>query len=157
MAGKPLDDSSDVTPSDARRLCAVVMDAVLSIVAGLAAGVAAGLEAVHGSVVLRLGSAAPWAAAFGSALAVSFVNQVLVAWTAQRSLGKLVTRLRVVRDSDGGRPRLSQLVRRWLFGFGWMLFAVPVHVATDSDISQQDASGLRIVRGGCSRIPRRKA
>ncbi|MGW6703701.1 hypothetical protein ACWGDE_02230 [Streptomyces sp. NPDC054956] len=54
--------------------------------------------------------------------------------------------LRVVRVAGSGRPGLPRLVGRWLFGFHWMLVFVPVHVAADSDVDQQDALGLHTVR-----------
>ncbi|MGW0076305.1 RDD family protein [Streptomyces cellulosae] len=107
------------------------------LLAGLAIGVAASTSP---------GSPTPWVAGLGGALAVSLVNHVLVTWATQRSLGKLAAGLRVVRGTDGGRPQLPALARRWIYGLGWMLFAVPLHVASDSDIRQQDACGLRDVR-----------
>ena len=127
----------EAAASEGRRLCAVLVDGVTGLLAGLAIGVAASTSP---------GWPTPWVAGLGGALAVSLVNHVLVTWAAQRSLGKLAAGLRVVRGADGGRPQLPALARRWIYGLGWMLFAVPLHVASDSDIRQQDACGLRIVR-----------
>nr|WP_245239003.1 hypothetical protein [Streptomyces sp. MZ04] len=58
----------------------------------------------------------------------------------------MLTGLRVVRASDGDRPRFLRLAGRWLFGFYWMVVFVPLHVVTDSGVEQRDAVGLRIVR-----------
>jgi len=127
----------EAAASEGRRLCALLVDGVTGLLAGLAIGVAASTSP---------GWPTPWVAGLGGALAVSLANHVLVTWAAQRSLGKLAAGLRVVRGTDGGRPQLPALARRWIYGLGWMLFAVPLHVASDSDIRQQDACGLRIVR-----------
>ncbi|MFD5583822.1 RDD family protein [Streptomyces sp. NPDC127063] len=132
-------------PSAGRRLTAVFVDALLALAAGLAAAVAVGVR--NGD-----GSAAPSptpsvvAAALGAALAVSFANHVLLTWAARASLGKLAAGLRVVGERDGGRPGPVRLVGRWLWGFVWAVVAVPLHVATDSDVEQQDAVGVRVVR-----------
>ncbi|MET9307588.1 RDD family protein [Streptomyces cellulosae] len=127
----------EAAASEGRRLRAVLVDGVTGLLAGLAIGVAASTSP---------GWPTPWVAGLGGALAVSLVNHVIVTWAAQRSLGKLAAGLRVVRDTDGGRPQLPALARRWIYGLGWMLFAVPLRVASDSDIRQQDACGLRVVR-----------
>ncbi|NED93113.1 RDD family protein, partial [Streptomyces sp. SID11233] len=37
-------------------------------------------------------------------------------------------------------------IARWLFGFYWMIVFVPIHLAADSSVEQQDAVGLRTVR-----------
>lgn len=138
------------SPSDGRRLTAVTFDASVSIMSGLAAGTAAGVRMVDGVVELSLASPIVWGAAVGAALALSFVNHVCLTLVARASLGKLVAGLRVVRESDMERPGFFQLIRRWLYGFGWMVFSVPIHLATDSDVSQQDAVGVRIVRRAVS-------
>ncbi|MFJ3983670.1 RDD family protein [Streptomyces fungicidicus] len=87
-----------------------------------------------------------WAASVVAVLAVSFTNQVLFTLVARASLGKLATGLRVIRTSDEGRAGFVRLVGRWLFGFFWSIVFVPLHLATDSNVEQQDAVGLRIVR-----------
>ncbi|GGQ47420.1 RDD family protein [Streptomyces althioticus] len=127
----------EAAASEGRRLCAVLVDGVFGLLAGLVIAVAASVSP---------GSPTPWMAGLGGALAASLVNHVLVTWATQRSLCKLAAGLRVVRDTDGGRPQLPALARRWIYGLGWMLFAVPLHVASDSNVRQQDACGLRIVR-----------
>ncbi|MFE3651621.1 RDD family protein [Streptomyces sp. NPDC059152] len=52
-------------------------------------------------------------AAFG----LSFVNHVLLTRIAGASIGKLFTRTRVIRVTDGSTPHLPRLFRRWLVGF----------------------------------------
>ncbi|MFJ6309801.1 MULTISPECIES: RDD family protein [Streptomyces] len=127
----------EAAASEGRRLCAVLVDGVFGLLAGLVIAVAASVSP---------GSPTPWMAGLGGALAASLVNHVLVTWATQRSLGKLAAGLHVVRDIGVGRPQLPALARRWTYGLGWMLFAVPLHVASDSNVRQQDACGLRIVR-----------
>ncbi|WP_314412644.1 RDD family protein [Streptomyces kroppenstedtii] len=133
-------------PSPVRRITAATIDALTALVCGLAAGAAIGVKVVDGVVELRPQSPAVWGAALGTALGLSFVNHVLLTLATRASLGKLVTGLRVVRAPDGGHPRFLRLIGRWLFGFYWTVVFVPIHLATDSDVEQQDAVGLRIVR-----------
>lgn len=139
-----------VPPSQARRVTAAVIDALVALVCGIAAGAAVGVEVSDGVVELRPQSPAVWGLALGVAVGVSFVNHVLLTQAARAGLGKLITGLRVVRASDGRRPGLVRLTGRWLFGFYWMIVFVPLHVATDSDVEQQDAVGVRVRR----RVPR---
>ncbi|MEV6750834.1 RDD family protein [Streptomyces sp. NPDC051214] len=133
-------------PSQARRATAAVIDALLALVCGITAGAAAGVKVSDGVVELRPQSPAVWGLALGVAVGVSLVNHVLLTQAARASLGKLITGLRVVRASDGHRPGLVRLTGRWLFGFYWMIVFVPLHVATDSDVEQQDAVGIRVRR-----------
>ncbi|GAA2641214.1 RDD family protein [Streptomyces vastus] len=133
-------------PSQARRVTAASVDALVALVCGLTAGAAAGVTVVDGVVELRPQSPAVWGAALGVTIGLSFVNHVLLTLATRASLGKLLTGLRVVRPSDGGHPGFFRLIGRWLFGFYWMVVFVPIHLATESDVEQQDAVGLRIVR-----------
>lgn len=50
------------------------------------------------------------------ALALSFVNQVLLTAAVRGSAGKLIMGIRVVGLPDARRPGLGQLIRRWLYG-----------------------------------------
>ncbi|WP_406396218.1 RDD family protein [Streptomyces sp. NBC_00887] len=50
------------------------------------------------------------------ALALSFVNQVLLTAAVRASAGKLIMGVRVVGLPDARRPGLGQLIRRWLYG-----------------------------------------
>ncbi|MGW7075304.1 RDD family protein [Streptomyces sp. NPDC054866] len=135
-----------VAPSQVRRVSAAVVDALVALVCGLAAGAAAGVKVSDGVVELRPQSPTVWGLALGVAVGVSFVNHVLLTQAARASLGKVISGLRVVRASDGRRPGLVRLIGRWLFGFYWMVVFVPVHLATDSDVEQQDAVGVRVER-----------
>ncbi|MEV8319919.1 RDD family protein [Streptomyces sp. NPDC059900] len=136
----------DVAPAQARRVTAAVIDAFIALASGLVAGAAAGVQVSDGVVELRPQSPAVWGLALGVAVGVSFVNHALLTLATRASLGKLLTGVRVVRATDGGRPSLLRLAGRWLFGFYWMVLFVPLHLATDSDVEQQDAVGLRMVR-----------
>ncbi|MGW7268889.1 RDD family protein [Streptomyces sp. NPDC054864] len=135
-----------VAPSQARRVTAAVIDGLLALVCGVAAGGAAGVKVSDGVVEVRPLSPAVWGLALGVAVAVSFVNHVLLTQAARASLGKVISGLRVGRASDGRRPGLLRLTGRWLFGFYWMVVFVPVLLATDSDVEQQDAVGVRVER-----------
>ncbi|MEU8953812.1 RDD family protein [Streptomyces sp. NPDC048518] len=133
-------------PTPARRVTAAVLDALLAVLCGLVAGAAAGIKVVDGVAELQPQSPTVWGTALGAAVAVSLLNHVFLTLICRASLAKLLTGLRVIRASDGGRPAFLGLVARWLFGFYWMVVFVPLHVVTDSDVEQQDAAGLRIVR-----------
>ncbi|MEU9879304.1 RDD family protein [Streptomyces phaeochromogenes] len=146
MANQQRTPTRDPAPTQARRITAATIDALTALVCGLAAGAAAGVKVVDGVVELRPQSAAVWGAALGTTLGLSFVNHVLLTLATRASLGKLIAGLRVVRASDSGRPGLFRLIGRWLFGFYWTVVFVPIHLATDSDVEQQDTVGLRIVR-----------
>ncbi|SCE33788.1 RDD family protein [Streptomyces sp. SolWspMP-sol7th] len=137
---------SSPAPTQARRVSASVVDALVALLCGLAAGVAAGVEVVDGVAQLRPGSPAVWGTALVAAFGLSFLNHVLLTYAVRASLGKLLTGLRVVRASDGRRPGFFRLIGRWLFGFYWMIVFVPLHVATDSSVEQQDAVSLRTIR-----------
>lgn len=146
MARQQRTTTRQPAPSQARRVTAAVLDALTALLCGLAAGIAVGVKVVDGVVELHPQSPAVWGAALGAAIGLSFVNHVLLTFATRASLGKLVAGLRVVRASDGGRPGFLRLTGRWLFGFYWMVVFVPIHMATDSDVEQQDAVGLRMVR-----------
>ncbi|MEU9111307.1 RDD family protein [Streptomyces sp. NPDC048483] len=92
-----------------RRTCANVIDGVLSMAGGYLGFLLAGDPRQGVFTALGVG--------FG----FSFVNQVLLTRVVGASLGKLITRTRVILITDGGRPRLPRLFRRWLAG---MLFTV---------------------------------
>ncbi|MFE6164341.1 RDD family protein [Streptomyces sp. NPDC056486] len=146
MVNQQCTPARDVAPAPARRATAAVIDALIALACGLVAGAAAGVKVSDGVVELRPQSPTVWGLALGVAVGVSFVNHVLLTLAARASLGKVITGLRVVRASDGRRPGPLRLVGRWLFGFYWMILFVPLHLATDSDVEQQDAVGLRLVR-----------
>lgn len=146
MANQQRTSTRDAAPTQARRVTAAVVDAFIALLCGLTAGTAAGVKVVDGIVELRPQSPAVWGTALGAAIGLSFLNHVLLTFAIRASLGKLVAGLRVVRATDGGRPGFFRLVGRWLFGFYWMVVFVPIHLATDSDVEQQDAVGLRMAR-----------
>lgn len=136
---------TDADPSiEGRRFTALIADGLLALGCALVVGVVSGTEG--GKAVLDLASPAFWGAAIAAGLGFSFFNQVVLTLSAQASIGKLLTGLRVVRTTDAGRPRPWQSCVRWLFGLTWLVIMVPIHVLTDSDLDQQDAAGLRIVR-----------
>ncbi|GGM62281.1 hypothetical protein GCM10010106_05410 [Thermopolyspora flexuosa] len=130
--------------SEARRAFSSAVDAILSLAGGLAGAAALSVDPAEGTV--RLGEPRFWIALAGIALGVSFCNHVVLTALGLASVGKLLTGTRLVRESDGARPGLLQMVRRWLWGFYWMLVIVPISVASMSDVNQEDMAGLRLVR-----------
>ncbi|MFB7084877.1 RDD family protein [Streptomyces sp. NPDC056296] len=134
------------TPSETRRIVSVFIDAITTILAGLAAGLVVGIGRVNGVPQIRIDSLTVWGTAVCAGITLSFFNHVVVALITHRSLGKAIAGLRIVRETDAGPPKLLQLVGRWLFGFLWMIAYAPIHLAADSNVTQQDAAGLRIVR-----------
>ncbi|MER5372326.1 RDD family protein [Streptomyces sp. NPDC002553] len=134
-------------PSVGRRLAAVSLDALIALVGGFVTGTALARDtAGQGAAAPLLPSPLFWATTLGAALTLSFANHVLLTLMRKGSLGKLTSGLRVVRASDGGHAGFVRLVGRWLFGIYWSIFCIPLHVATDSGVEQQDAVGLHIVR-----------
>lgn len=127
-----------------RRLTAAAIDATLTALSGL--GGAAVALALRPPSDPQAPIVPWWASLLTAALAFSFCNHVLLTCAARASIGKALSGLRVARVADGGRPGPLRLVGRWLFGFYWTLVFVPVHLASDSDVEQQDALGLRVVR-----------
>ncbi|WP_369211620.1 RDD family protein [Streptomyces flavofungini] len=145
---RTLGQPTAAAPTQTRRVTAACVDAALALLCGLAAAAVAGVRTVDGVVELDPRSPALWGALLGAAFGLSFLNHVLLTFATRASLGKLLTGLRVLRASDGGRPTLLRLLGRWLFGFYWTAVFVPLHLATDSGVDQQDAVGVRVVRRG---------
>ncbi|MEN8655912.1 RDD family protein [Streptomyces sp. 21So2-11] len=135
-----------IRPGTGRRIIASATDAALALFAGVAVGLASGSEVRDGLLILHPTSPRFWGVALAMAIAFSFVNHVLLTFSARVSIGKFLTGLRVVRALDAGRPRFWPLTGRWLFGIYWMVVFVPIHVAANSDVEQQDALGVRVVR-----------
>ncbi|MGD3107975.1 RDD family protein [Streptomyces sp. YGL11-2] len=100
--------------SEARRFLTSVIDGLLSAAVGYLGFVVA--HNPRQGVITGLG------AAFGFA----FINHVLLTRVSGASLGKFITQTRVILSSDGGRPRLPRLFRRWLAGY---LFVVIAYIA----------------------------
>jgi hypothetical protein len=97
---------------DERRMCAAAVDCVLALGGGTGLGlrVLPLLKAEADSLLL----------AVCCVLGLSFVNQVLGAWLFRASVGKWMLRMRVVRETDAGRPGFWRLVHRWLIGMTWL-------------------------------------
>ncbi|MEU0838514.1 RDD family protein [Streptomyces sp. NPDC005962] len=97
---------------DERRICAAAVDCVLALGGGSALGlrVLPLLKAEADSLLL----------AVCCVLGLSFANQVLGTWIFRASVGKWMLRMRVVRETDAGRPGFWRLVHRWLIGMTWL-------------------------------------
>ncbi|GAA3720015.1 hypothetical protein GCM10022224_102430 [Nonomuraea antimicrobica] len=104
---------------------------------------ALGAGAVGGEVLGR--TVNYWAAAVGTLLLVSFCNHVILTASAGGSIGKIISGLRLIRISDLGKPSIGQAIRRWLWGFFYILIS-PVLILSGSDVDHLDVADLRIVR-----------
>ncbi|WP_438485585.1 RDD family protein [Streptomyces sp. S186] len=90
------------------------------------------------------------------AVGFSFVNHVLLTRVVGASLGKLITRTRVVLSTDGGCPRLPRLFRRWLAGYFFIAYSYitdwvrrflrPDHLVPAMPDAPKDFCGIRLVR-----------
>ncbi|MFF4770643.1 RDD family protein [Streptomyces sp. NPDC001255] len=124
--------------SEARGGSANLIDFFLCLILALPvafAGFAAYASAADGSA---RGTWTTVALLWGSALLVSFGNQVLLGRWCGGSLGKLMLGLHVVRTRDGRRPRFWHLVGRWLAGlllvpFGVLILAIALAGAVGID------------------------
>lgn len=122
---------------EVRRALAAAVDGVITVVAGF--GLA--LQLAEGRSVGTF-----WAYAVACVLGVSFVHHVSGTWILRATVGKFLLVTRVVRDTDAGRPRFWQLVRRWLMGLTWIpMQPVRSLIAADGD-PYEDHCGLRYVR-----------
>ncbi|MFC4008443.1 RDD family protein [Nonomuraea purpurea] len=119
--------------SSNRRIIPIYADGFLAICAGAVGGEPFGQEPFY------------WVAFAGALLLMSFCNHVLLTISTGASIGKLIGGLRVIRVADLGRPRLGPAVRRWLWGFYYILLG-PVMFLTGTDMDHMDVAGLRIVR-----------
>ncbi|MEU1804323.1 RDD family protein [Streptomyces sp. NPDC019937] len=97
---------------DERRMCAATVDCALA----WGGGIALGLKVLP---MLKVG-ADPVILFLGAVFGLSIANQVLGAWIFRASVGKWMLRMRVVRESDAGRPGFWRLVHRWLVGMTWL-------------------------------------
>ncbi|WP_344897227.1 RDD family protein [Nonomuraea antimicrobica] len=119
--------------SSNRRILPIWTDGLLALGAG----------AVGGEVLGR--TVNYWAAAVGTLLLVSFCNHVILTASAGGSIGKIISGLRLIRISDLGKPSIGQAIRRWLWGFFYILIS-PVLILSGSDVDHLDVADLRIVR-----------
>ncbi|WP_258528006.1 RDD family protein [Streptomyces sp. NBRC 110611] len=69
---------------------------------------------------------------------VSFLNHVLVTRVYGASLGKFATHTRVITATDGSRPRLPRLVRRWLGGCLFAAWSLIDRWAKDEERDRTD-------------------
>ncbi|WP_436849379.1 hypothetical protein [Streptomyces massasporeus] len=80
-------------------------------------------------------------------IGVSLLNQVLLGLLFRCSVGKLLVGMRVVRIADGGRPRLWQLLGRWIGGITYGLTILPIGLFLGgSEAPPLDFAGVRIVK-----------
>ncbi|MFF3343117.1 RDD family protein [Streptomyces flavidovirens] len=91
--------------AEGRRLLAVTLD--LAVAVGVPYLLARGEE---GRPLIAL----------AMLLGISFVNQVLLTVLCGGSVGKLISGIRVICASDGGRPGFWRTVYRWLCGLCWL-------------------------------------
>ncbi|MGW3346460.1 RDD family protein [Nonomuraea rubra] len=125
----------DVPPlaSSNRRILPIWTDGLFAVAAGIVGGELLGRTVNY------------WVAVAGTLLLASFCNHVLLTISTGGSIGKLISGLRLIRTSDLGKPGIGQAVRRWLWGFFYIVIS-PVLFLTGSDVDHLDIAGLRIVR-----------
>ncbi|MFE4972832.1 RDD family protein [Kitasatospora sp. NPDC056651] len=130
-----------------RRFLAIVLDWLLAIGLGFVAANAASrptTRQVAGHTVHSGGPVVPYfVALLAVGLAVSFLNQVVLARLTGFSVGKGVLAMRVVRRKGVTRPDTWRLTRRWLLGF--VILAV-AFLTEDFDTDEGDVVGMRAVR-----------
>ncbi|MFI0780156.1 RDD family protein [Streptomyces sp. NPDC021212] len=123
---------------DERRLLAATVDCVLAWGGGSTLGlrVLPMLKVEVDSLLLAVGCV------FG----LSIANQVLGAWIFRASVGKWMLRMRVVRETDAGRPGFWRLMYRWLLGMTWLpMQPVRSLICADGD-PYEDHCKIRYVR-----------
>ncbi|MCX5422836.1 RDD family protein [Streptomyces sp. NBC_00078] len=143
-----LNRNADVVPTPAsmgRRYGAATIDGTLAVVC-------AGISGLQYVLSLPVSEAPPltdgtlWLRIFAGGIGVSLVNQVLLVLLFRCSVGKLLAGTRVVKLTDGGRPRLWQLFGRWIGGIAYGLTILPLgFILGGSDAPPLDFAGLRIV------------
>ncbi|MFD7506563.1 RDD family protein [Streptomyces sp. NPDC059850] len=123
---------------DERRMFAAAVDCVLA----LGGGVPLGMDVLPKLKV----EIEPLFLAIACVFGLSIINQVLGAWIFRASLGKWMLRMRVVRETDAGRPGFWRLVHRWLLGMTWLPMQ-PLRYLTCADGDPyEDHCKLRYVR-----------
>ncbi|SEL14587.1 RDD family protein [Nonomuraea pusilla] len=130
--------------SEARRAFSSAVDGLVSLACGLAVAVWPVGARTDGD--LHWGEPRLWLTLLGVTVAVSFLNHVVLTLVGSASIGKLLGGIRIVREADAARPGFAQMTRRWLWGFYWMIVIVPISIASQSDVNQEDMSGLKVVR-----------
>ncbi|MFJ8624148.1 RDD family protein [Kitasatospora sp. NPDC093550] len=130
-----------------RRFLAIVLDFLFAVTLGFVAANAASrpkVRQVAGHTVHSGGPAVPYfVALLLVGLAVSFLNQVVLARLTGFSVGKGILAMRVVRTKRVMRPNTWRLTRRWLIGF--VILAVSF-LTEDYDTDDGDVVGMRAVR-----------
>ncbi|MGW6918758.1 RDD family protein [Kitasatospora sp. NPDC054939] len=117
------------------------VDGGLAIYAGLRT--AAATSGDHSSLGAFVGTL------IGVALAVSFVNHVLLTRLTAFSVGKLLLGTRVVRPKTGRTPLVRHLFKRWLLGY-----VIILSLVIDDMPDAEEACGVRIVRRSALRAAR---
>ncbi|WP_431929881.1 RDD family protein [Nonomuraea jabiensis] len=127
--------STEVPPlaSSNRRILSIWADGLFALGFGIVGG------EIFGRTVSY------WAAAGGALLLASWCNHVILAVLAGGSIGKQISGLRLIRTSDLGKPALGQAIRRWLWGFFYIVIS-PVLILSGSDVDHLDIAGLRTIR-----------
>ncbi|EFL25499.1 conserved hypothetical protein [Streptomyces himastatinicus ATCC 53653] len=124
--------------SDERRIFAAAVDCVLVLGGGPTLGMDVLPKFTPGVDPLLLAVAC----VFG----LSIVNQVLGAWIFRASLGKWMLRMRVVRETDAGRPGFWRLLHRWLLGLTWLPMQPVRYLACADGDPYEDHCKIRYVR-----------
>lgn len=128
-----------------RRYGAAAIDGTLAIVCAIISGLQYVLS-LPASKAPPLTDGTLWLRICVAGICISLVNQVLLVLLFRCSVGKLLVGTRVVRLVDGGRPRLWQLLVRWIGGIAYGLTILPLgFILGGSDAPPLDFAGVRIV------------
>ncbi|PSJ25924.1 hypothetical protein B7P34_25580 [Streptosporangium nondiastaticum] len=80
------------------------------------------------------------------ALAMSFINQVLLALATRRSIGKLCAGTCLARTADGKWPGPWRVLLRWIAGITYASTIAPLDILTSGPgLAPDDFTGVRIV------------
>uniref|UniRef100_UPI0031DDD411 RDD family protein n=1 Tax=Streptomyces hawaiiensis TaxID=67305 RepID=UPI0031DDD411 len=143
---KPDAATAPVPASTGRRYGAAAIDGTLAVFCAVISGLMYVLSLpaseappfTSGNLLLRV---------LVAGIGVSLLNQVLLGLLFRCSVGKLLVGTRVVRMADGGRPRLWQLLGRWIGGITYGLTILPIgFFLGGSEAPPLDFSGVRIVK-----------
>ncbi|MFE1173584.1 RDD family protein [Streptomyces sp. NPDC058773] len=120
-----------------RRFGAILVDGLLAL--------AAAFVALNSADRADLPALQSIYAVAGSGFGISFLNHVLLTSITGASLGKFAARTRVIRETDGSRPRLPRLFRRWLGGYLFLIVWI-IAACFGLEDDPEDFCGIRLVR-----------
>ncbi|MGX1560287.1 RDD family protein [Streptomyces sp. NPDC055506] len=142
----PNQNAASASASMGRRYGAAAIDGTLAVFCAAISGLMHVLSFPAWEAP-PLASGSLWLRILTAGIGVSLFNQVLLGRLFGRSVGKLLVGTRVVRITDGGQPRLWQLLGRWVGGITYGLTILPIgFFLGGSEAAPLDFAGVRIVK-----------